>query len=94
MSAALGWKLYKHYYHLVFSYDDEKFVLRKGVVEERSYEWADFEKLSLATSDYGEFSIRLYAKDAGSVDIPVQKLKLDPFKFRPEVMRILERRAS
>ena len=94
VSGALGWKVYKHYYHLVFSYDNQKFSIRKGVVEERNYNWADFEKLSLATSDYGVFMIRLYGKDGGTVDIPVEKLKLNPFQFRPEVMRLLESSSS
>lgn len=94
VSGSLGWVLYKHYYHLVFKYDDEKFSIRKGTVEERSYEWGDFEKLSIATSDYGEFAIRLYAKDGGKVDIPVEKFRIDPFHFRPEVKRLLESSAS
>jgi hypothetical protein len=89
LSGALGWKLYKHFFHLVFTYDDYKFSLRKGTVEERSYSWADFEKLSIASSDYGEFAIRLYARDGGKLDIPVEKLKLDPFALRPEINRLL-----
>jgi len=91
VSGALGWRLYKHFYHLVFTYDDDKFSIRKGTVEVRSYSWADFEKLSIATSDYGEFVIRLYARNGGKMDIPVGKLKLDPFKFRPEFNRLLAR---
>lgn len=91
VSGALGWRLYKHFYHLVFTYDDDKFSLRKGTVEERSYGWGDFEKLSIATSDYGEFMIRLYARDGGKLDIPVEKLKLDPFKLRSEINRLLAR---
>jgi hypothetical protein len=91
VSGALGWRLYKHFYHLVFRYDDDKFSLRKGTVEERSYSWADFEKLSIASSDYGEFVIRLYARDGGKMDIPVEKLKIDPFKLRPEINRLLAR---
>ena len=94
VSAFLGWKLYRRYYHLVLRYDDEKFSLLKGNVEERTYRWADFEKLSVATSEYGEFMIRLYGRDGQTVNIPVQKLKLDPFKFRPEVLRLLESSAS
>jgi hypothetical protein len=91
VSGSLGWKLYKHFFHLVFTYDDDKFSLRKGVVEDRSYSWADFEKLSIASLDYGEFVIRLYGRDGGKMDIPVQKLRLDPFKLRPEISRLLER---
>jgi hypothetical protein len=94
VSGSLGWVLYKRYFHLVFTYDDEKFSIRKGTVEERSYNWADFEKLTIATSDYGEFALRLYAKDGGKVDIPVEKFRIDPFHFRPKVKRLLESSAS
>ncbi len=92
LSGALGWKLYKHSYHMVFFYDDEKFTIREGKAEERSFRWEDFEKVSLARSDYGEFMVRLYDEDDRSVNIPVSKLKLDPFKFRFEVIRLVESR--
>ena len=47
--------------------------------------------MSIASSDYGEFVIRLYTRDGGKMDIPVEKLKLDPFTLRPEVNRLLAR---
>lgn len=94
VSGYFGWKLYRRYYHLMFRYDDEKFSIRKGNTEERTYHWADFVKLSVATSEYGEFMIRLYGRDGQTINIPVEKLKLDPFKFRPEVLRLLGSSAS
>jgi len=92
LSGSLGWKLYNHSYHMVFSYDDEKFTIRKGKTEQRSFRWEDFEKVSVARSDYGEFMVRLYDGDDQTVDIPVSKLKLDPFNFRFEVIRLVESR--
>lgn len=88
-SAVLGWYLYKHMDHLVFSYDDEGFALRKGTGSQVAHKWRDFSHFSLARTEHGEFSVRLY-KDDEYLDIPASKLKIDPFKFRYEVMNLVQ----
>jgi len=88
VSIVIGWRFYKQRYHLVFSYDDEGFMLRQGSKEETSRKWSEFSVVSLARTEYGDFSIRLQNGD--SFDIPVSKLKINPFNFRSEVTKLVE----
>jgi len=88
IAVILGWRLYKYRYHMVFTYDDEGFTLKKGQGEEVKCNWNDFSQVSLFRTEYGELAIRLYANEE-FFDLPASKLKLNPFDFRLEVMRLV-----
>jgi hypothetical protein len=91
VSAVLGWYLYKQWYHIEFSYDDEGFSLRKGKSHKVERKWSEFSQVSLVKSEYGEFSVRLRAPDQ-QFELPASKLKLDPFEFRSLVTGFVENR--
>ena len=82
----LGWFLYKQWYHIEFSCDEVGFGLRKGKAPAIGHMWKEFSQVSLARNEYGEFKIRLYGTGE-PFEIPVSKMKLDPFEFRLEVMK-------
>ena len=88
ISVLLGWRLYKALYHIVFTYDDEGFTLKKGRKEVDSHKWNEFSKVSLFRTESGELSIRLY-QDSEYFDLPASKLKLNPFTFRQEVTKLV-----
>jgi hypothetical protein len=88
ISIALGWRLYKVFFHMVFAYDDEGFTLRKGRKEVNNHKWNEFTKVSLFRTESGELSVRLY-QDSEYFDLPASKLKLDPFTFRQEVTKLV-----
>lgn len=88
IAAVLGWRLYKYRYHMVFAYDDEGFTLKKGKGEEVKHKWKDFSQVSLFRTDYGELAVRLYINKE-FFDLPMSKLKLNPFNFRLEAMRLV-----
>lgn len=88
ISIILGWRLYKYRYHMIFSYDEKGFILKKGEGNEVKHNWNDFKKLSLFRSEYGELSVRLY-RDSEFFDLPISKLKVNPFDFRFEVMQLV-----
>jgi hypothetical protein len=88
VSVLLGWRLYKSLYHMVFSYDNEGFTLKKGRKEVNSHKWSEFSKVSLFRTESGELSVRLY-HDSEHFDLPASKLKLNPFTFRQEVMQLV-----
>jgi hypothetical protein len=89
ISAVLGWQLYKQRYHLVFSYDGKGFTLKQGYKEEIGHKWSEFSKVSLIRTEYGSFSVRLQ-RDSDHFDLPVSKLRLNPFDFRWEAMKLIE----
>ena len=88
ISVLLGWRLYKALYHMIFTYDDEGFTLKKGRKEVNSYKWNEFTKVSLFRTESGELSVRLY-RDSEHFDLPASKLKLNPFTFRHEVTKLV-----
>jgi hypothetical protein len=88
VSILLGWRLYKSLYHMVFTYDDEGFTLRKGRKEVNNHKWNEFSKVSLIRTESGELSVRLY-QDSEYFDLPASKLKLNPFTFRQEVTKLV-----
>ena len=93
VAAVLGWYLYKQWYHIRFTYDDFGFQLKKGKGTPVSHNWSDFFQVSLARNEYGEFKVRLHGSSE-PFEIPVSKLKLDPFEFRFHVMDLLSRTKS
>ena len=93
VAGALGWYLYKQWYHIVFSYDDAGFNLRKGKNPPVIHQWNEFSKVSLARSEYNEFRVKLY-NNGDAVEIPTSKLKLDPFKFRFQVIDLVTKASS
>jgi len=88
VAAILGWYLYRQWYHIEFSYDDVEFQLKKGKRAPITHRWSQFSQVSLARSEYGEFNVRLY-RNGEPFEIPVSKLKLDPFEFRLRVMNLV-----
>lgn len=93
VASVLGWFLYKQWYHIQFSYDDTGFQLRKGKNPPVSHEWNEFSNVSLIRSETNEFKVKLY-DDKDGVEIPVSKLRLDPFKFRLRVIDLVTKPAS
>ncbi len=93
LAAALGWWYYRRRYHLVFSYDDDSFVLNVGnkILANR---WAEFTSASLFHPGRGELFVRLYQKNDEFVEIPASLLKLNPSEFRFEVMGLIEKAAE
>jgi len=88
ISAVLGWRLYKQWFHMTLTYDNDGFTLRKGASEVTHRNWKDFSQVSLIRTEYGDFSVRLY-QNAEFFDLPVSKLKLDPFQFRFEIIKLV-----
>jgi len=89
----LGWYLYKQWYHIAFSYDNVGFQLGKGKGAVISHKWSDFSQVSLARNEYGEFNVRLH-RNGEVFEIPVSKLKMDPFEFRLRVMNLMAEATS
>jgi len=87
-SLALGWIAYRYVSHLEFSYDGQGFKIKKGRRQVTSHSWSEFSRVSLVRSETLEFSVRLYS-DGEFFEIPASRLKLDPFKFRFEVLELL-----
>ncbi len=88
VAGVLGWYLYKHWYHMVFSYDDAGFRLQKGNNTPIDHSWKEFSRVSLARGEYGEYTVRLYSDDQPT-EIPVSKLRLEPFQFRLRVIDLV-----
>lgn len=93
VASVLGWFLYKQWYHIQFSYDDTGFQLKKGKNPPVSHQWNEFSSVSLIRSETNEFKVKLY-DDKDGVEIPVSKLRLDPFKFRFRVVDLVTKPAS
>jgi hypothetical protein len=93
VGAVLGWYLYKQWYHINFSYDELGFELRKGKYPPVAHGWKEFSQVSLVRDDRGDFTIRLH-KNESPVEIPASKLKLDPFRFKLEVMNLVTKPGS
>lgn len=89
----LGWPLYKQWYHIEFSYGTPGFMLRKGKNPPVTHNWNEFRQVSLARNEVGDFTVRLYNGEE-PFEIPVSKLKLDPFRFRLEVAKYVADSAS
>lgn len=90
VAAVLGWLLYKQWYHVKFSYDDEGLQLRKGKSPSINRKWNEFSKVSLMRNEYGEFKVGLYA-NGDRFEIPVSRLKIEPFRFRLQVMDLVQK---
>jgi len=92
VAAVLGWYLYKQWYHIELSYSDLGFQLKKGKAAPVTRKWNEFSRVSLARNEYGEFMVRVYG-NGDRLEIPVSKLKLEPFGFRREVMNLVAKAA-
>jgi len=90
VAAVLGWLLYKQWYHVIFSYDDEGLQLRKGKSPSINRKWNEFSKVSLMRNEYGEFKVGLYA-NGDRFEIPVSRLKIEPFRFRFQVIDLVQK---
>ena len=90
VAAVLGWLLYKQWYHVEFSYDDEGLQLRKGKSPSINRKWNEFSKVSLMRNEYGEFKVGLYT-NGDRFEIPVSRLKIEPFRFRLQVMDLVQK---
>jgi len=88
VAGVLGWYLYKQWYHIVFSYNDAGFRLQKGKNPTVDHKWKEFSRVSLARSEYGEYAVKLYS-NGEATEIPVSKLRLEPFQFRLGVMDLV-----
>jgi len=85
-SVLLAYFVYIRTRHLELSYDGTGFTLKRGkTVETRR--WKEFHKVLLVRTN-GDFLIRL--QDEEHVDLPVSKLKLDPFSFRMKTLGFVE----
>jgi len=85
-SVLLAYIVYIRTQRVELSYDDSGFSLKRGkTVETRR--WKEFHKVLLVRTD-GDFLVRL--QDGESFDLPVSKLKLDPFSFRMKTLGFVE----
>lgn len=91
LSFPAGWWIYKRVWHCTFSYDEKSFEFRIGKSKVIRGRWKDYNKVSVARSSWYEFSIRLYKNDKEYVELPIGRVKLDPFEFRDEVERFMKR---
>jgi len=90
ISVLLAYIVYMRIQHLELSYDDAGFSLKRGrTVETRK--WKEFHKVLLVRTD-GDFLVRL--QDGESFDLPVSKLKLDPFSFRMKTLGFVKESRS
>ena len=89
-SVLLACLIYMRTQHLELSYDDTGFSLKRGTTTE-THKWKGFHKVLLVRTD-GDFLVRL--QDGESVDLPVSKLKLDPFSFRMKTLGFIEESGS
>lgn len=87
-SLLLGWALYKRASHLTFTYDETVFTLRRGKEDATTHRWTDFTMVSLARTEHGDFFVKLH-RNEDFFTLPVSKLKLDPFRFRDEVTKLV-----
>jgi len=85
-SILLGYIVYMRTQHLELSYDDSGFSLKRGKTME-THRWKEFHKVLLVRTD-GDFLVRL--QDGESFDLPVSKLKLDPFSFRIKTLGFVQ----
>ena len=92
-SIPLGWHLYKRYFHCIFTYDEDTFSFRKGRRYLLEGRWSDFTLVSLTRSGY-DFNIRLYKDEKEYVELPVSKVKLNPYDFHIKVTEIISSRKS
>lgn len=91
ISTPLGWKIYKRFWHCIFTYDEKSFEFRTGRSEIIKGRWRDYPRVSLTRSSRYEFSVRLYEDEEEYVELPVHKVKLDPFEFRLKVFEFIKR---
>jgi len=86
ISILLAYIVYMRAQHLELSYDDAGFSLKRGKTLE-TRKWKEFHKVLLVRTD-GDFLVRL--QDGEGFELPVSKLKLDPFSFRMKTLRFVE----
>jgi hypothetical protein len=93
LSIVLGWWYYRQRYHLVFSYDDDGFILQVGkkIMANR---WAEFTAVSLFHPGRGDLFVRLYQNNNEVVEIPASLLRVHPSEFRFEVMGFVDKAAG
>lgn len=87
-SILIAYYIYMKTRHIEFSYDSKSFSIKRGKLTS-THEWNKFTKVLLVNTD-GGFLIRLYLTEEETFDIPVSKLKLNPFTFRLKVLKLVE----
>jgi hypothetical protein len=91
VSAVASYYIYLKTKHIEFSYDDESFSLKRGKAV-LNYQWRKTLKvLLIKEAGSGSFLIRLRSTEGEIVDIPVSRLKLNPFLFRVKLLEIIRR---
>lgn len=90
ISVVASYYIYLKTKHIEFYYDDEGFSLKRGKVV-LNYQWRKTSKVLLIKDGIGNFLIRLHLTEGEMVDIPVSKLKLNPFLFRVKLLEIIRR---
>lgn len=85
LAVALGWWYYRQRYHLVFSYNNESFILQVGkkILANR---WVEFTKVSLYHPGRGDLFVRLYRENGEFIEIPASQIRINPSEFRFEAM--------
>ena len=90
LSIPIGRWLYKQRFHCLFSYDDESFLFKEGGKNPLEGRWNDFSFVSLVKINR-ELGLRLYRNPEEFVDLPVSRVKLNPYEFRLKVMELISR---
>lgn len=89
ISAPVAYYVYLKTKHIEFSYDDEKFTMRRGK-SVLTHKWKEFSKVLLVKVRGHEFLIRLCFTEGGAFDLATSKLGLNPFSFRVKILKLVQ----
>lgn len=89
LSIVLSFFYYKNRYHTLFSYDENGFMMKTGMNENKAL-WSEFDTVSLVHVGYGDLIVRVY-HGQDFFDIPASALKLDASSLRFEIMEYLKK---
>ncbi len=89
LAGGLGWWYYRRRFHLVFSYNNESFILQVGK-KVLAHRWAEFTRVSLYHPGRGDLFVRLYQASGEFFEIPASQIKLNPSEFRFEAMDYID----
>jgi hypothetical protein len=89
LSIVLSFFYYKNRYHILFSYDENGFMMKTGMNENKAL-WSEFDAVSLVHVGYGDLIVRVY-HEQDFFDIPASALKLDASSLRFEIMEYLKK---
>lgn len=73
LSIIVGYRIYKTYYHMTLTLDDEGFKIQEGSSKVTEEKWSSFSDLSFYISPKNELYLRLYSKER-TLDLPLTRI--------------------